>query len=114
MSHTTMTTNRCACGRDYFTEKVGENGKCCICNRDARMVARLGNDWRSILSRQREAQRRVGKQSVASREQTPCSYCDCRQYDDSEGHFRADDAPICGCGHSESGHLLQWSMEQTQ
>jgi len=39
---------QCGCSRPYFQEP-GDRGLCCICERDARMVALHGSEWRSVV-----------------------------------------------------------------
>ena len=44
-----MDESVCTCGRPYYIEAVGDRGLCCICERDARMIAVLGARWRRAL-----------------------------------------------------------------
>lgn len=44
---------RCSCGRPYRTEQPVDNGRCCVCNRDAEQTARLGPDWRTLIRAER-------------------------------------------------------------
>jgi hypothetical protein len=41
------------CGRTYEPESEGDRGRCCICERDARMEAADGPDWREHIAAER-------------------------------------------------------------